>query len=543
MKLPNMSTGARVVASFALVLFLMACMSVVSLWRLQAAKDTASNLVDDKLAKQQLTSEILGATQLNGLRAISIARSDSLEVADIFQAQLNAGEKTLAALESKLKALPQNDKEQGLLRAVAERKAAYTKLRDEIFKMKDMGRVQEVSDLIDTKLDGVSKAYIAALDQLLDYQTREARDLAESSATQFAVSRGLLVVLGAAALAVGAVLALALTRSIVGPLKQAAALTEQVAQGDLTVAIEHGRRDEIGQLFDALSHMTERLATTVGQVRDDAVSIDGASREIAQGNLDLSRRTEHQAGALEETASSMEELTLAVKQNSHNAREANALAQSASEVAGKGGEVVSQVVDTMENINAFAHKITDITSVIDGIAFQTNILALNASVEAARAGEQGRGFAVVAGEVRNLAQRSASAAKEIKVLINDSAERIASGSALAQEAGATMKEVVQSVQKVTNIIGAISMASTEQEHGIQQVNAAIADMDGVTQQNAALVEEAAAAADAMQMKARELAEWVGYFRLDGVHAAHGGAAPQGKALPRGAVRAARLALS
>jgi len=543
MKLPNLSTGARVVASFALVLLLMACMSIVSLWRLQAAKDTASNLVDDKLAKQQLTSEILGATQLNGLRAISIARSDSLEVADIFQAQLNAGEKTLAALESKLKALPQNDKEQGLLRAVAERKAAYIKLRDEIFKMKDMGRVQEVSDLIDTRLDGVSKAYIAALDQLLDYQTREAHDLAESSASQFALSRGLLVVLGAAALAVGAVLAVALTRSIVRPLKQAAALTEQVAQGDLTVAIEHGRRDEIGQLFDALSHMTQRLATTVGQVRDDAVAIDGASREIAQGNLDLSRRTEHQAGALEETASSMEELTLAVKQNSHNAREANALAQSASDVAGKGGEVVSQVVDTMENINAFAHKITDITSVIDGIAFQTNILALNASVEAARAGEQGRGFAVVAGEVRNLAQRSASAAKEIKVLINDSAERIASGSALAHEAGATMKEVVESVQKVTNIIGAISMASTEQEHGIQQVNAAIADMDGVTQQNAALVEEAAAAADAMQMKARELAESVGYFRLDGVHAAYGGAAPQAKALPHGAARSARLALS
>ena len=539
MKLPNMSTGARVVASFALVLLLMACMSIVSLWRLQAAKDTASNLVDDKLAKQQLTSEILGAAQLNGLRAISIARSDSLEVADIFQAQLNAGEKTLAALEARLKALPQNEHEQGLLRAVAERKAAYIKLRDDIFKMKDMGRVQEVSDLIDTRLDGVSKAYIAALEQLLAYQTREAHALAESSATQFAASRGLLVVLGVAALAVGAVLAVALTRSIVGPLKQAAVLTEQVAQGDLTVAIEHGRRDEIGQLFDALSHMAERLASTVGKVRDDAVAIDGASREIAQGNLDLSRRTEHQAGALEETASSMEELTLAVKQNSHNARAANALARSASEVAGKGGEVVSQVVQTMENINAFAHKITDITGVIDGIAFQTNILALNASVEAARAGKQGRGFAVVAGEVRSLAQRSASAAKEIKVLINDSAERIASGSALAHEAGATMQEVVESVQKVSDIIGAISMASTEQEHGIQQVNGAIADMDGVTQQNAALVEEAAAAADAMQIKARELAESVGYFRLDG----HGGAAPHGKTLPRGAARAARLALS
>ena len=514
MKLPNMTTGARVVASFALVLLLMACMSIVSLWRLQAAKDTASNLVDDKLAKQQLTSEILGATQLNGLRAISIARSDSLEVADIFQAQLNAGEKTLAVLEAKLKALPQNDKESALLRSVGERKAAYVKLRDEMFKMKDMGRVQEVSDLVDGRLDGVFKAYIAALDQLLDYQTGQAHDLAESSSTQFAISRALVMVLGLVALAVGAVLAVVLTRSIVRPLQQAAALTEQVAQGDLTVALEHGRNDEIGQLFDALSHMTERLAGTVGLVRDDAVAIDSASREIAQGNLDLSRRTEHQATALAETASSMEELTLAVKQNSQNAREANALAQSASEVAGKGGAVVSQVVDTMESINAFAHKITDITSVIDGIAFQTNILALNASVEAARAGEQGRGFAVVAGEVRNLAQRSASAAKEIKVLINDSAERIASGRELAQQAGATMNEVVDSVSKVTHIIGAISAASSEQEHGIQQANESIADMDGVTQQNAALVEEAAAAAEAMQSKARELAESVGYFRLE-----------------------------
>ena len=540
MKLPNMSTGARVVASFALVLLLMACMSGVSLWRLQAAKDTAANLVEDKLAKQQLTSEILGATQLNGLRAISIARSDSLEVADIFQAQLNAGEKTQAALESKLKALPQNDKEALLLRAAAERKAAYLKLRDDIFKMKDMGRVQEVSDLIDNQLDGVFKAYIAALDQLLDYQTRAARDLAESSATQFAVSRGLLVVLGAAALAVGAVLAAALTRSIVRPLKQAAALTEQVAQGDLTVAIDHSRRDEIGQLFDALGHMTERLAVTVGRVRDDAVAIDTASREIAQGNLDLSRRTEQQAGALEETASSMEELTRAVKQNSMNAREANALAQSASVVADKGGQVVGQVVETMENIQSFAHKITDITSVIDGIAFQTNILALNASVEAARAGEQGRGFAVVAAEVRNLAQRSASAAKEIKVLISDSTERIASGSVLAHDAGDTMKDVVASVQKVTDIIGAISLASTEQELGIQQVNAAIADMDGVTQQNAALVEEAAAAADSMQVQARDLAESVGYFRLDALHRAGGRAHGRGSA--QAPARAAALSL-
>ena len=514
MKLPNMSTGTRVVASFALVLLLMACMSIVSLWRLQAAKETASNLVDDKLAKQQLTSEILGATQLNGLRAVSIARSDSLEVADIFQAQLNAGEKTLAALETRLKALPQNDKEQGLLRTVAERKAAYLKLRDEIFKMKDMGRVQEVADLIDNKLDGVFKAYIAALDQLLDFQTREAHDMAESSATQFAVSRGLLVALGAAALAVGAVLAAALTRSIVGPLKQAAALTEQVAQGDLTVAIEHGRRDEIGQLFDALSHMTERLATTVGLVRDDAVAIDGASREIAQGNLDLSRRTEHQAAALEETASSMEELTSAVRQNGDHARQANQLAVSASTVAQQGGSVVSQVVDTMASINASSSRIVDIIGVIDGIAFQTNILALNAAVEAARAGEQGRGFAVVASEVRTLAQRSAAAAKEIKELIGDSVEKVEVGSKLVEQAGQTMGEIVTSVQRVTDIMAEISTAGDEQSAGIEQINQAVSEMDTVTQQNAALVEEAAAAAEAMKQQADRLEQVVSIFKVD-----------------------------
>jgi methyl-accepting chemotaxis protein len=514
MKYLQPSTGARVVASFAALLLIMVCMSAMSLWRLQTANDTTSNLVNEKLAKQQLASELLGAAQLNGLRAMSIARSDSLEVADIFQGQLNAGEKAQSALESRLAALPHNEQEQDLQRTVAAKKTAYLALRGEIFKQKDMGRVQEVADLIDNKMDGVSKAYFAALERQLDYQTREARALAAESASQFTSSRALLAGLGIVALAIGALLAVTLTRSIVAPLKQAAALTEQVAGGDLSVAIEHGRRDEIGQLFDALVHMTERLATTVGKVRDGAVAIDAASREIASGNLDLSRRTEHQAGALEETASAMEELTLAVKQNSTHAREANQLALSASAVAGKGGMVVSQVVETMESINDFAHKIVDITSVIDGIAFQTNILALNAAVEAARAGEQGRGFAVVAGEVRNLAQRSASAAKEIKKLINDSAERIASGSALAQTAGATMDDIVASVQKVTQIMGAISQSSAEQEHGIEQVNSAVADMDSVTQQNAALVEEAAAAADVMHLQAVELAQQVGYFRLD-----------------------------
>ncbi|MTV36486.1 methyl-accepting chemotaxis protein [Duganella radicis] len=514
MKFPQLNTGMRVVASFAVLLLVMACMSGVSLWRLQSANDTASNLVNEKLARQQLTSELLGVTELNGLRAMSIGRSDSLEVSDIFQAQLTAGEKVAAEMERKLAAMPAEGDEGALLRAAAEKKAAFLALRGELFKFKDSGRIQEVSDLLDNKWPGVFKAYTGALEKLLTYQTWQAKALAEESASQFQGSRALLIGLGVATLVLGALLALALTRSIVRPLTQAVELAEQVAGGELHVAIAHGRSDEIGQLFDALSHMTGRLSDTVGRVRDGAVAIDSASREIASGNMDLSRRTEHQAGALEETASAMEELTAAVKQNSGNARQANQLAMSASEVAGKGGAVVTEVVETMASINEFAHKIVDITSVIDGIAFQTNILALNAAVEAARAGEQGRGFAVVAGEVRNLAQRSAEAAKEIKKLINDSAERVASGSELAATAGATMSEIVTSVQKVTTIIGAISAASAEQEHGIEQVNAAISEMDDVTQQNAALVEEAAAAAAAMQAQSRALAELVGSFKIE-----------------------------
>ncbi|NVM78265.1 methyl-accepting chemotaxis protein [Duganella sp. SG902] len=514
MKLPQLNTGMRVVASFAALMLVMACMSGVSLWRLQSANDTASSLVNEKLARQQLTSELLGVTELNGLRAMSIGRSDSLEVSDIFQAQLTAGEKVAAEMERKLAAMPAPTDEAALLRVVEEKKSAFLALRADLFKFKDGGRIQEVGDLLDNKWPGVFKAYTGALEQLLAFQTREARALAERSARQFEGSRALLIGLGVGTLALGAALAWTLTRSIVVPLTRAVALAEQVASGELHVAIEHGRGDEIGKLFDALSHMTGRLSDTVGRVRDGAVAIDAASREIASGNMDLSRRTEHQAGALEETASAMEELTAAVKQNSGNARQANQLAMSASDVAGKGGAVVTEVVRTMASINEYAHKIVDITSVIDGIAFQTNILALNAAVEAARAGEQGRGFAVVAGEVRNLAQRSAEAAKEIKKLINDSAERVASGSELAETAGATMDEIVVSVQKVTAIIGAISAASSEQEHGIEQVNAAISDMDGVTQQNVALVEEAAAAAAAMQSQARALAELVGSFKTE-----------------------------
>jgi methyl-accepting chemotaxis protein len=316
--------------------------------------------------------------------------------------------------------------------------------------------------------------------------------------------------IGAVVLAIA--LALVLARNITVPLGYAVRVARRVAQGDLTARVEVRSKDETGELMAALKDMNGALLDIVTRVRAGTDTIATASAEINSGNQDLSSRTEQQAGSLEETASSMEELTSTVKQNADNARQASQLAASASETAERGGDVVAQVVRTMGSINESSRKIADIITVIDGIAFQTNILALNAAVEAARAGEQGRGFAVVAGEVRNLAQRSAAAAKEIKELIGDSVEKVEAGSRLVDQAGSTMDDVVSSVRRVTDLIGEIAAASEEQRAGIDQVNQSITQMDQVTQQNAALVEEAAAAADAMQDQAHQLAALVGTFQ-------------------------------
>ena len=322
----------------------------------------------------------------------------------------------------------------------------------------------------------------------------------------------LAMALGSAA-AIGA--GVAVSRAIVRPLERAVAVAQSVAAGDLRTRIEVNSDDETGQLLAALRDMNASLKSIVARVRSGAETISVASSEIAQGNLDLSMRTEQQAGALEETASSMEELTSTVKQNADNTRQANQLAVSACDVAAKGGEVVERAVTTMASINASSRQIADIIGVIDGIAFQTNILALNAAVEAARAGEQGRGFAVVASEVRNLAQRSATAAKEIKTLIDASVERVDAGSVLVNEAGATMTEIVASVRRVMDIMGEISSATAEQGAGIEQVNSVVTEMDGATQQNAALVEQAAAAAQALREQTVALNQVVGVFKLDG----------------------------
>ncbi|WP_308920876.1 methyl-accepting chemotaxis protein [Janthinobacterium sp. J1-1] len=514
MKFIQLKTGPRVLISFAMVLFVMACITGIALWRLHAANDNTDYLVKDKLAKQQLASELLGTAKLNGNNAMSIAKSDSLETGEYFQAQLTLGDKAVERLMAQMNALPRNGTEAALFDEVAKGQKAYLAVRKEVFAFKDQGRTQEVEQLTGTTMKTTFGVYAAALSKLLDYQTREANALAAASASQYNSSVATLLAFGALALITGAALAWAITRSIVVPLQHAVNIAERVARGDLRHVEVQERSDEVGQLLNALHNMTVRLGETVKLVHDGAVTIDTASRELSTGNLDLSRRTEHQAGALQETASSMEELTAAVKGNTSNARQANELVLSASQVAKKGGTVVDDVVDTMDAISAAAKKIVDIIGVIDGIAFQTNILALNAAVEAARAGEQGRGFAVVAGEVRNLAQRSATAAREIKQLINASVDKIETGSVLAHAAGDTMAEIVASVERVTGIMAQIASASAEQESGIGEINAAITDIDNVTQQNAALVEEAAASAESVHSEATTLLRVVGFFTVD-----------------------------
>jgi methyl-accepting chemotaxis protein len=357
--------------------------------------------------------------------------------------------------------------------------------------------------------------YSAALDKFVAYENQQMQLAGEKSARE-AQQTGLFIIgLAAVALLLSVLVAYLATKSITRPLNRAVRVARKVAKGDLTSNIESRSKDETGQLMEALREMNESLRRIVGNVRVGTETIAGASTEIASGNFDLSTRTEQQAANLQRTAVSMKELTATVKHNADSARRANELAASASQVAVKGGEVVTQVVKTMGSIDASSKRIYDIIGVIDGIAFQTNILALNAAVEAARAGEQGRGFAVVAGEVRSLAQRSASAAKEIKSLIGDSVDKVAQGSKLVAEAGVTMNDVVASVKRVTSIMEEITLASGSQSSGIELVNETIEHMDNTTQQNAALVEQAAAAAESMQSQAAHLARLVSLFRLEG----------------------------
>ncbi len=383
----------------------------------------------------------------------------------------------------------------------------------EVVRLGSANQNAEALMVLNRSVAPLQAAATAAAEEFVSVQVKQGADASVAAEAAYRTGVATLVFLGVAAVLLLAVLGWLLVRSITGPLNKAVEVSRAVADGDLSLQFEATGQNETSLLLLALKAMQSSLVQVVGNVRQNAEGVATASAEISQGNHDLSARTEQQASALEQTAASMEQLSSTVKQNADNARQANQLAQSASTVAERGGEVVAQVVETMKDINDSSKKIADIISVIDGIAFQTNILALNAAVEAARAGEQGRGFAVVAGEVRNLAGRSAEAAKEIKSLISASVGRVEHGTTLVDQAGETMQDVVASIRRVTSIMGEISAASAEQSIGVSQVGEAVTQMDQSTQQNAALVEQMAAAASSLNSQAQDLVGAVAVFKL------------------------------
>ena len=514
MSLANLKVGVRLGLGFGVVLLLLTAIAVIGVSRLGTMDQGMSLMINDRYPKTVLASDMV-----NNLNRIARSMRNMLimekpeEIKKELERVVDAKAKILKALDKLEKSIT-SEKGKEMFKGVTEARAKYIVMQEKFLQTIADGKVKEAREILLGELRPAQLAYFDALEKLIEYQGRLMEEAGKQAGDDYLAARNLVVGLAIVAGLLGAVIAFWVTRSITRPLQQAVMVASAVAQGDLTQRIDVKSKDETGQLLQALKDMNESLSGIVSDVRGSTDSITTAAKQIAAGNSDLSQRTEEQASSLEETASSMEELTSTVKQNAENAKQANQLAASASDVAVKGGQVVGQVVQTMASISDSSKKIVDIISVIEGIAFQTNILALNAAVEAARAGEQGRGFAVVAGEVRNLAQRSAAAAKEIKTLIGDSVDKVDTGAKLVDQAGTTMNEIVGAVKRVTDIMSEISAASTEQSAGIEQVNQAITQMDEVTQQNAALVEEAAAAAESMEEQARGLLEAVGIFKLE-----------------------------
>jgi len=507
--------GTRLAIAFAIVLLLAVVATTVGLVNARHQASATRDMMEKPLAKERLVSDWYVLMYSAIARTELIARSKDASLPTVFADVIAASSKRGAELMGKVKELVASDEERIMFDKIVTLRANYQQLKTDVGNLRKSGDDAAAEKLFTGQFVPAAKAYSVAVEGLLAHQRKAIDDTAHAIDAANDRANQLLLVLTILMVGIGSLAAWIISRSITVPLKAAVDIAATVANGDLTTRFDAPtQRSEIGALMTALKGMNDSLRSVVSQVQTGTRTIASASHEIAAGNMDLSQRTEEQASSLEETASSMEELTSTVRQNADNARQANQLAKTASEVAEKGGAIVGQVVDTMGTINDSSRKIYDIISVIDGIAFQTNILALNAAVEAARAGEQGRGFAVVASEVRNLAQRSAAAAKEIKELIGNSVDQVDIGSKLVQQAGSTMDDVVASVRRVTDIMGEITSASAEQSVGIDQVNMAITQMDQVTQQNAALVEEAAAAAASMQDQAERLAEVASSFRLE-----------------------------
>jgi methyl-accepting chemotaxis protein len=511
----TISIGQRLAAGFSVFVVLLMLMAGVGAWRLAELNDVTTNMASVNLRIERVVGAWFAETRGNAIRAVVLTYSDDPELKRMLTPQVEAATKRISEMQKEVETLVRSAQAKALFDEVGVKRTRYLEVRKNVLEKKKAGQAEEALALLNTSMLPAVDAYIGSIRNLVDHYTRQVENDAAMAAATASSGRNLLIGVCAAGVLLGILLSWWITSSITGPIREAVSVAQAVAGGDLTVDLQVRGKDEMGQLLQALSDMTQNLRSLVGEVAAGAHTVADTSAQIAQGNVDLSQRTEEQASTLEETASSMEELTSTVTQNAQNARQASELAVGASDVARKGGAVVGQVVSTMNGISESSRKIADIIGVIDAIAFQTNILALNAAVEAARAGEQGRGFAVVAAEVRNLAQRSAAAAKEIKTLIGDSADKVQAGTKLVDAAGQTMEEIVGSVKKVSDLIAEIAAASQEQSSGIGQVNTAVTQMDQVVQQNASLVEEATAATESMKEQAASLLQLVSRFKLGG----------------------------
>ncbi|MDM5181219.1 methyl-accepting chemotaxis protein [Massilia sp. DJPM01] len=530
MKHTKYTIGTRLAFGFAVLLAMTLALAVIALNSLGSVQASLQGIVQGSMLRMEQLHRMAESVHVVARVARTLALLDDEATMERESAKIVKARDAYDAACRSFTALAVSAADKAFIAKLSALQDSVRPLNNQFIALARANQQAEATALLTARAAPATQAWQDALAAQIEEQQQQVDADAVTAQASYERARILTLGLSALALVIGAVLAWRVTRSITVPVNAAVLVAQAVAAGDLTGTIEGHDGDETGRLMLALKDMNDSLANIVGQVRTGTDSIATASGEIASGNLDLSSRTEQQASALEETASSLEEMTSTTRQNAENARQANVLAASASKVAHKGGAVVARVVETMSGINDASRKIVDIISVIDGIAFQTNILALNAAVEAARAGEQGRGFAVVASEVRNLAQRSAAAAKEIKVLIGDSVDKVDFGAKLVGEAGSTMTEIVASVQRVTDIMAEISCASAEQEAGIEQINQAISEMDSVTQQNAALVEEAAAAAASLQQQSANLVGVVSVFKLGRATAA--AAAPRRARAPQ-----------
>lgn len=510
----NLKIGIRLYIGFGSVLLLMVMMIVTAAMLLRSSNAASDFIVEDVVTKERIAKDWYSYTIANGVRTTSRVMATDPGYEGKLKTEMSDASKQISVIQDKLSKLATEPAAKELLGKVASKRSAYVAIREEIFKSKANGDTAAVQEMLDSKFKPSLLAYENSILDVSEYYRKQIAETSQSMDDEHEKGLYTLIGLGCAAGVIGIGFAFGITKNITRPLQQALSIAEAIASGDLTVTVNATSSDETGQLLEALSKMRNSLESIVEGIRSGTDSIVSESQQIASGNVELSQRTEEQAASLERTASSMEEITSTVRQSADNTTTANQQMGEASQITRKGEESVGKVVVTMQGINESSRKIVDIISVIDSIAFQTNILALNAAVEAARAGEQGRGFAVVASEVRNLAQRSATAAKEIKTLINNSVERVEIGIGQVNEAGQNMNRIMAAIEEVQDMVGSISLATREQSAGIEQVNSAIAQIDQVTQQNTALVEEAAASAESLKERARDLSQLVSVFKTN-----------------------------